>query len=115
MRSRKIFAGALVAATTLGTVGVAAAAPPGLPGENPNPNAVVIPVDCEGLDPFVIWIPNTNGNVTGGAGAVGHPINSDVNVGVQKRPGQGAAFERAILCETPIGPVYVMPTGQDRR
>jgi hypothetical protein len=115
MRTRTIIAGMGVAAMgAFGLTGTATAAPPGLPDDNPNPNALILPVDCEGFDPFVVWAPNGNSFGRGAAGTVGHPIGVDVGVGVQKSERQGAAFDHAIECLTPIGPIYVMPTGQDR-
>ena len=117
MRDRKVLGGVILAAVigTFGLAGTAAAAPPGLPEENPNPNALLLPVDCEGFEPFSVWAPNGNSFDRGKAGTVGHPIGVDVGVGVQKFERQGAAFENAIKCEAPIGTVYIMPTGQDRR
>jgi len=116
MRSRKLLGGAILAAVVgvFGLAGPASAAPPGLPEDNPNPNAAIFPVDCEGLDPFLVWAPNVNSFGRGKAGTVGHPIGVDVGIGVQKFTRQGAAFENSIECQTPLGVVYIMPTGQDR-
>ena len=94
--------------------GSAAAAPPGLPDENPNKNSYVVPVTCEGVnndESFLIWIPNGKAFDQTAVDTVGHPIGVDVPIGVGKNYGQGAAA-RAITCETLIGPVLVMPTGK---
>ena len=89
----------------------AGAAPKGLPAENPNPNSLILPVDCDGFDPFLIWVPNGKAVVNNGSNVVGHPIGVDVGVGIQKTDKQGS-FARTIVCDTPLGPVNVMPTGK---
>ena len=94
------------------SVAPAAAAPKGLPGENPNKNSLILPVACEGFDePFLIWVPNGKAVVDNGALVVGHPIGVDAPIGIQKTPKQGS-FARTIVCDSPIGPVNVMPTGK---
>ncbi|MDH4171359.1 MAG: hypothetical protein OEW42_17395 [Acidimicrobiia bacterium] len=90
----------------------AAADPPGLPSENPNKNAIVVPITCDGFNddqPFMVWIPNANAFPQ--AGSVGHPIGVDVPLGVQKFVDQGS-FPRTVECETPLGTAYIMPTGR---
>jgi hypothetical protein len=106
---------ALVGGLTAFAAVPAMAAPPDLPDDNPNPNAFILPVQCDGYNddlPFLIWVPDGSGFVNGGAGAVGIPIGVDVPVGVQKVEVQGHAFDRAIPCTAPDGLVYVMPTGK---
>ena len=103
---------AIVAAALVAVSAPAGAAPP---IEKLPKNAFVIPITCEGVndgEPFLIWGSNVKGNVNGNAGLVGHPLGVDVPVGVQKTERQGAAFDRAIPCSTPIGTVYVLPTGK---
>ena len=108
---KPLVAAALIAALSWMAV-PALAAPPGLPEDNPNKNAIVVPVTCDGVNdgqPFWIWVPNANSFPN--ADTVGHPIDVDVPVGVGKNKGQGAAA-RAIECVTPLGPILVMPTGK---
>ncbi|MGI9576850.1 MAG: hypothetical protein ACR2OH_01465 [Microthrixaceae bacterium] len=109
-----------VVAATAGFLWAApvAAAPPGLPDDNPNKNALVITVTCpdyNGGQPFKIWMPNSNGWMTAGAAPVGHPIAVDVPVAVEKREGNGA-HDRTVPCLTEFGSVApVMPTGKPAR
>jgi hypothetical protein len=110
---KKTLCAATIALAAVATgVAPAAAAPKGLPGENPNPNSLIIPVQCEGFDdPFLIWVPNGKAVVNNGTPVVGHPIGVDVSIGIQKTEKHGS-FARTIECDTPIGPVNVMPTGK---
>ena len=115
---RVLFVLAVVATVSLVATASAHAAPPGLPDDNPNESAVIMTVVCPDFNdgqPFQIWIPNANGWQTAGAAPVGHPIDVDVPVAVEKRAGNGA-HDRTVLCLTPLGiPAPVMPTGKPTR
>ena len=111
MVKKTLMAATIVLAAVAMGAAPAAAAPQGLPGENPNKNSLIIPVDCEGFDPFLIWVPNGKAVVANETNVVGHPIGVDAPIGIQKTDEQGS-FARTIVCDTPIGPVNVMPTGK---